>query len=230
MTTPLSAAGNAPDREHRPRRRARLWVEFLVLFAGAPLLLAFGLEAWAMWPLLGGCLIAGIALLRVTPGFEWAELLHGPAIPKPMAFLAFLLVTAAACLGLVLWLLPEALFWLPQRRPELWLTVILLYPLLSALPQEIVFRVLFFRRYGFLFRSRAVGVAVNAVLFGLAHLFLSNWVSVAMTVAGGAIFAWAYLSGPRPNLLFPLILHAAAGAIIFTSGLGRFFFHGALMP
>ncbi len=228
MTTPLSAAGDAPDRAHHPRRRARLWAEFLILFAGVPLLLAFGLEARMMWPLLGACFAVGLGLLAVTPGFRWGELLHGPLIPRPVHFLGFLLVTLALCFGLVLWLIPGALFWLPQRRPELWLTIVLLYPVLSALPQEIIFRVLFFRRYGLLFPSRAVGVAVNAALFGLAHLFLSNWVSLAMTVAGGAIFAWAHLSGPRPNLLFPLLMHAIAGVIIFTCGLGRFFFHGAL--
>ena len=49
---------------------------------------------------------------------------------------------------------PGQAFALPRRAPGLWLAILALYPLLSAAPQEILFRVLFFRRYGALFPSR----------------------------------------------------------------------------
>ena len=40
----------------------------------------------------------------------------------------------------------------------------------------------------------------------------------------------AWLSRPRGNLLWAVALHALAGMILFTSGLGRFFYHGAVSP
>jgi hypothetical protein len=101
----------------------------------------------------------------------------------------------------------------------------LFYPLLSALPQELVFRALFFRRYGGLFGAPTLAVAVNALGFGLAHLMFWNWVAAALTVAGGVIFAQGYL---RRGFLQAVVLHAVAGGIIFTSGLGTFFYHGAV--
>ena len=114
---------------------------------------------------------------------------------------------------------------LPRRAPGLWVAIMLIYPFLSALPQELVFRVLFFRRYGGLFDGRRVAVAVNAAGFGLAHLMFWNWVAAALTVAGGVIFARAYL---RRGFVQAVLLHAIAGGIIFTSGLGSFFYHGAV--
>ena len=67
-----------------------------------------------------------------------------------------------------------------------------LYPLLSALPQELVFRPLFFRRYGHLFPDGRIALLANGALFGLAHLMFWNWPAVLLSTAGGLIFAHAY--------------------------------------
>lgn len=215
-------------------RRHRLAIEFGALYLGLPLLLAFALTPSMMWTVLIGSSVAGLVLLAITPGFRWAELLRGPAFGPgrtgALLTAAFVAVTAAFAFGLVAWLMPHAMLGLPRRAPDLWLTIMLLYPFLSALPQEILFRTLFFRRYGALFPDRRVAVAVNGLVFGLAHLFLWNWVALALTVSGGAIFAMAWLSRPRGNLLWAVALHALAGMILFTSGLGRFFYHGAVSP
>ena len=101
----------------------------------------------------------------------------------------------------------------------------LLYPLLSALPQELVFRVLFFRRYGALFRAAAAAVLVNGLVFALAHLMFWNAVAPGLTFAGGLLFARGYRAGGFGQAV---VLHALCGAVIFTSGLGRFFYHGAV--
>jgi hypothetical protein len=58
----------------------------------------------------------------------------------------------------------------------------------------------------------------------LAHLMFWNWVAVGLTFGGGAIFARAYLG--RGGFALAVVLHAVAGAILFTSGLGGFFYHG----
>ena len=109
-------------------------------------------------------------------------------------------------------------------RPGLWLAIMVLYPFLSALPQELIFRALFFRRYRALFPSERAAVAVNGLVFALAHLMFWNWVAVALCIAGGVIFAVGYLG--RGGFLQAVVLHAICGAIVFTSGLGIFFYHG----
>ena len=65
--------------------------------------------------------------------------------------------TAAVAALLVWWLVPQQALSLPRRATGLWLAIMALYPLLSALPQELLFRPLFFRRYGALFPSRRRG-------------------------------------------------------------------------
>ena len=208
--------------------RLRLGAEFAVLFLGLPLVLAFGLPPSIMWTLLACSFVLGLGLLAITPGFRFREFLEGRPSPGWWTAPAFALGAGAGIWGLTAWLIPGALFWMPQRMPELWLTILVAYPILSALPQEAVFRVLFFRRYGALFPSKAAAVATNAGVFALAHLFLWNWVALLLTAAGGAIFSLAYLHRGGRNFWFPVLLHAIAGWLIFSIGLGRFFYHGAV--
>lgn len=209
--------------------RARLAGEFALLFLGAPLALAFLLPASAIWWAIPGGLLVALALLAATPGFRWGELLEGPWLARPGVTLAFAATVLAGAAALVWATAPWALFGLPLRRPELWLWVMILYPLLSAWPQEVMFRALFFRRYGALFPDARLAVAVNAAVFGLAHLFLWNAVAVAASALGGALFALAYLhTGRGRNLGLATLLHALAGMALFTAGAGTFFYHGAL--
>jgi len=235
----LQAAARAPEDQPPPDlpeaepldrlpSRLRLGAEFAVLFVGLPLGLAFGLPPSIMWTLLACSFVLGLGLLAFTPGFRFAEFLRGPLSPGLWTAPAFALGAGVAIYLLTLALLPQALFWMPVAMPDLWLMILLFYPILSALPQEAVFRVLFFRRYGALFPSKAAAVSTNAFVFALAHLFLWNWVALLLTAAGGAIFSLAYLHGHGRNFWFPVLLHAIAGWLIFTIGLGRFFYHGAV--
>jgi len=201
-------------------------VEFAGLYLGLPLVLALAMPPDWMWPVLGAATLLGLVLLAVTPGFAWGELLRGWR-GFDWGYVALVAAgTAAVAVLLVWWLVPWQAFVLPRRATELWLMILVLYPFLSALPQELVFRPLFFRRYGALFPDPRVAVAANGLLFGLAHLMFWNWVAMALTVAGGLIFARAYLG--RNGFLMAVVLHAVCGAIVFTTGLGSFFYHGAV--
>ena len=203
--------------------RRRRVVEFLALYLGAPLAMALAMPPDWLWPVFLAVTLAAVILLALTPGFAWGELTRGRVAWGEVAMVAAATGVAA---GLLVWLLvPGQALALPRRAPGFWLVLMLLYPLLSALPQELVFRALFFRRYGGLFDGRRAAVAVNALGFGLAHLMFWNWVTAAMTVAGGLIFARAYLRHGFPQAV---LLHAVAGGIVFTSGLGVFFYHGAI--
>jgi hypothetical protein len=198
-------------------------LEFGALYVGLPLLMALAMPADWLWPAFLGATLGALMLLALTPGFDWRELVRGGIGWGEVALVGA--ATAVVAAALVWLLLPGQAFSLPRRAPRLWVAIMLLYPLLSALPQELVFRALFFRRYGGLFAGRQVAVAVNALGFGLAHLMFWNWVAASLTVAGGVIFARGYL---ERGFLQAVVLHAVAGGIIFTSGLGVFFYHGAV--
>ena len=104
--------------------------------------------------------------------------------------------------------------------------IMVAYPILSAWPQEFIYRSLFFERYGGLFPTATIAIVANGLAFGIGHLFYMNPVTIAMTAAGGAFMGWAYLR--NRSMLFAWVLHAIAGNIIFTAGLGIFFYHGAI--
>jgi len=200
--------------------------EFAGLYLGLPLLLALALPPDWMWPVLAAATALALALLARTPGFAWGELLRGWR-GLDWGHVALVGAATAAVAGLLVWwLVPWQAFALPRRATGLWLTILALYPFLSALPQELVFRPLFFRRYGGLFPDRRLAILANGLVFGLAHLMFWNWVAPALTVAGGLIFGHAYLG--RGGFALALVLHALCGAIVFTSGLGTFFYHGAV--
>lgn len=207
---------------------ARGWrgLECAALYLGVPLLPAFVLPPSAMFPLLFAMTLVGAVLLAITPGFAWRELARGWR-SLDWALLAQVAGATALAAGLLVWwLVPYQALALPRYATGLWLMILALYPLLSALPQELLFRPLFFRRYGHLFPGRDAAVLANGALFGFAHLMFWNWPAVLMTFVGGLIFARAYLG--RGGFPTAVALHAVCGAIIFTSGLGRFFYHGAV--
>ena len=186
----------------------RLAGEFALLFVGLPLVMAALPPDW-LWPILVATTVIAAGLLAITPGFRWGSLLEGRIAWRQVALVA--LVTAVVCTALVWWLLPGRFLTLPRRSTGLWLMIMALYPFLSALPQELILRALYFGRYAALFPSRWAAVLVNGLVFGLAHLMFWNWVALALCTAGGLIFALAYLS--RGGFLQAVILHAICGAI-----------------
>lgn len=200
------------------------WAEFTLLYLGVPMVLAFALPPGAMFTVLGVMTVVGLVLLHRTPGFAWHDLVAGNVPCKAVGLGA--LVTAVVTVGLTLWLFPAELFMLPRRMPGLWLAILVLYPVFSALPQELVFRALFFRRYGRLFPGRDLSLAVNAIVFALAHVMYRDPLVLAMTAAGGLAFAWIH--AVQGSFIGAVLLHAIAGGLIFTAGLGHLFYSGAV--
>ena len=213
------------DRAPDIRRRR---IEFLLIYAAAPIVMAVFLPAKWMFPALFLITLAGIFLLVATPGFRWRELLRGWRLafaPANLALmLAFALVAAFASYLILRATRPEALFSLIRHRPLLMAMIFALYPWLSALPQEIIYRVLFFRRYASLMPGPRAAILINAALFSFAHLMYWSWIVAILTFAGGIIFAWAYEI--RRSFVLAFLLHAIAGWILFAFGMGLYFYAG----
>ena len=211
-----------------PIPRARLRAELAALYVAAPLAAALIPPPWVAVLALAA-VGGGLALLHATPGFRWGELTTGWSRVAWGRVAAF--AGAATALGLVVVLTwrPEAAFEPARSRPWLLAAIVLLYPPLSALPQEVVFRALFFRRYRpVLPRGVGAQLALNAALFAFAHLAYRSWVVAAMTFAGGLAFAHAHrVRGSFPEAV---ALHAAAGVALLALGLGTWFFLGDARP
>jgi uncharacterized protein len=205
-------------------RRLRLWAEFAGFFVVAPVALAVLLPADVMFTALFVFTGVGLVLLHLTPGFHWHDLTRGWGRIDWRLVAVFTVTTAVVAWAVVMATRPGALLGLYRFNPELWLMIMALYPVLSALPQEIVFRPLFFRRYGPILPPLRAALVLNAAIFSLAHLLYWSWVVAVMTFVGGLVFAWAYEA--RRSFPMAVILHAIAGNILFTVGLGMFFYTG----
>lgn len=221
----MAELGNARVRGRQSGRKYWLMGEAILLYAVGPLIMALAVPARFLFPVLFAITIIGLVLLHRTPGFRWAELWQGIGRVRWEVVAAGLAATLAVAWAAVRATSPTSVFFLPLNAPQLMLAIALLYPFLSALPQEIVFRPLFFRRYGdFLPSDPRHAVLLNAGAFSFAHLMYWSWTVAAMTFAGGLVFAWSYRV--RNNFPEAVILHALAGVVLFAVGMGAFFYTG----
>lgn len=201
---------------------ARLRAEFTALFVVVPIGGALVLPPDALFPALFALAAVGLFLLSRTPGFRWRGLLDGRVSWPWVA--AFVALSAAISVTLVLTQRPEAWLMPGRASPGLLVAIFLLYPLLSALPQELVYRPLFFDRYASILPGGWGGIVLNATLFSLAHLMFWNWIAVAMTFFGGLAFAHSYrMRGSFPEAF---VLHALVGNLLFAIGMGAWFYSG----
>lgn len=206
---------------------ARLRLEFGLMFVAAPVMIALLFPPDSMFPVLFAFTAVGVALLHATPLFGWHELSRGWRNWHWLEAAGFAACAAAGSVLLVQLLVPEAAFALLRDNPLLMAAVWLGYPVASALPQELLFRVLFFRRYDAILPGGWRGALINAAVFSLAHLMYWSLVVALLTFAGSLIFTYAYLR--RGSFFYAVLLHALAGNILFTAGMGAYFYTGAVV-
>lgn len=114
------------------------------------------------------------------------------------------------------------LFNFPRESFFVWLIVMFIYPFLSVIPQEIIFRVFFFRRYKTYFLNKNTFlVVINSIVFSFCHIVFNNLHALVITGIVSPIFAHAY---NNKSFLTCVVIHTLGGQIIFTLGLGKYFF------
>jgi membrane protease YdiL (CAAX protease family) len=219
------AAMSTPSLARLRRQRA---AEFALVFLGLPLLLWWQgaiLRRWILPQLWLMGLVCLLLLLRDS-GFDRRQLRSLPRHLRSclrrigLIFLAGGIVAMLAAAHF-----PEvSLFGFPRRHPLFWLAVLLLYPPVSALPQELIFRVFLFHRYRCLFPTPGLMIAASAGSFALTHLILGNWVAPLLSLVGGLLFAYTYAMSR--SLTVVALEHGLWGGWLFTLGLGRYFYGG----
>lgn len=120
-----------------------------------------------------------------------------------------------------------SLFGFVERAPRVWAVIIVLYPLFSVYPQEIILRTFFFHRYKRLFPKPWLMIVANGLVFAWVHVIFQNWVAVALCVPSGMLFAYTYWRSK--STITSGFEHALFGNAMWTVGLGAFFYGGAVV-
>ncbi len=199
--------------------------EFLVLYALVPILILLGVLPRNPILLLFPTFLLMFLILRKDPLFDRKYLFNFRGAAGNLKHVIIRAIWVMPILLLLVYLFaPDQFLLFPRERTLIWIIVMLLYPLLSVYPQEIIFRAFLFHRYSCLFRNTPAKVLASALTFGFVHIIFGNWLSVVLSSLGGVLFALTYAKSR--SMLLVSIEHAIYGNAIFTVGLGQFFFHG----
>lgn len=205
------------------KRSNQAWriIELVLLFLGVPLLYEWNLIPFHKSIPLALAFVYCLYILFRDKSFDKRYLKNIPKNAWGYMFLRVAIFFVVTSL-LVFFLWPERLFILPKQNPRLMALIWIFYPLWSALPQELIFRPFFYHRYNFLFSDQKILLVINAFLFAFAHIIFHNWIALAGTFVYSFLFSYLYLS--KRSLFFITAEHALYGNIIFTVGLGNFFY------
>jgi hypothetical protein len=206
---------------------ARLWTELFVLFVLLPLAACTVRRTFGRWVL--PILLVSAALLLLVllrdPAFDRARLWNARGWRASLVrSLRRLALGGSLLLVLMLVLRPERLFAFARERPGLFAFVLVAYPVLSVYPQELVFRTFLFHRYRSLVRGERPMILLSGLAFGLAHAFLWNGIALVLSTLGGLLFASTYAR--TRSTLQASIEHSLWGDLLFTLGLGIYFYGG----
>ncbi len=204
------------------RRAARLF-ELVAVFIALPTAFRLG---YIDLPLIGAIVlmaVAAAAVLLFDRSFDRRSLWRTETVRRELPRI-LVIFAIAATLGAIIVLTSsrEQFLELARHKPGLWAAIMVLYPVFSVYPQEIVFRGFFFHRYAPLFRHPWALIIVSAFVFGYVHLVMGNALAVVLSAIGGVLFGWTYLR--TKSLPAVVVEHALYGCFIFTVGLGRYFY------
>jgi membrane protease YdiL (CAAX protease family) len=207
--------------------RSALLLEFLLLFLALPLAYRFSPVRIPALPLLW--LVSGYALWQLLhdPQFDRTRLWN----PAPLASHAVSILAIFTLVALLIWLgvrryTPQLEWSFVRQHPAFWGLVMVAYPVLSVYPQGLLYRAFFFQRYAALFPGRWTMILASAAAFAFLHIVFRNPLAVALTFAGGLLFACRYAE--TGSLATSSCEHALYGCWLFTVGLGQYFYHGTI--
>lgn len=200
--------------------KKKLLIEFITIFIILPILfLTHTLPKYMIIPSLWIVSVYAYYILHsykqtmFSSAFDLKELFH---------ILNRFIVIGVMIFLFTYFLYPQKLFELIINEPYIYLAIIIFYPLFSVIPQELVFRQFFFYRYSLNF-STFIIILANALVFGFVHVAFGNIIAVIFTILGGLMFANTY---KKSNCLMLVIIeHSLYGVLVFTIGLGEFFYH-----
>jgi len=207
-----------------PWHKSKLWliVEFCLFFGVLPLYIYFDPEFIHPSVLILPGLIAVFIYLHREPRFSWKELRIWPS--QSSYILKHLGVVALAGLLMAVAVLltqPENFLNLPLKNKRLWLLFSVLYLLISATGQEVIYRVFIRYRYRRFFTQPLAFILASAAAFSFVHVVYFSTVSLGLTFVLGLYLALVYERSR--SIAFTALLHGLLGNLAFTLGLGHYF-------
>lgn len=113
------------------------------------------------------------------------------------------------------------LFYHPKENLTVWFSLWLIYPLFSALPQEVIYRTFIFKRYKSLLPNINQRVILSCLAFGFLHIVFRNWQAVVLSILASIIFCNTYVKSKSVFLV--TLEHSCFGLIAYTTGIGYYF-------
>lgn len=208
------------------RSKAFLALEFILLCLAVPGYIIFNHYAPFMFAFLWGATLYCYAIIRAFYFKGWRDLWKWEAVTWPH-MKPILARWMAGVIGMAVFLYfydKSNYFSLWHTRPQMIPYIMLLYPVLSALPQEFIFCNFFFKRYEPFFGRGQIMVLASAFVFCYVHFLYLNPVAPVLSFVGGLIFAHTYQK--HHSLALVTIEHSLYGNALFLIGLGPYFFSG----
>jgi CAAX protease family protein len=201
--------------------KSKLYIslELILLFIALPLLLLLPIlliikisvalvgVVYIFWNLIKNKQLRKSSLLKLSVSKQWKSIV-----------IKFSIMIIGSTL-LMYFLNPENLFIVVRKNVLMWISVCFFYALFSVYPQELIYRTFFFYRYKTLFPNTTILIAVNAIMFSLAHSVMKNWLVLGLTLVGGLIFAITY--NKSKSVMLTSLEHSLYGSWLFTLGMGE---------
>ena len=224
----LCAGGTLTIRRLTPAWAVWLSVEMALIYLAAPFAISAAVHDYSVPVFIALLPVLGVTMLFLLadPSFSLQrELTRGFSLRTLLSILAVFVIAGGAVAYYVYAVHPAWFLEFPRNRPATYEKIMLLYPAMSVVAQELVYRTFFFHRYGALFgRVHWAAFLLNGVLFGLGHIVIGTQLAVFGTMVTGVLFATRYALTRSFWAVF--LEHTLWGALVFTVGLGRFFFTG----
>lgn len=226
----ISPELKTPGASSRISIKRKLWLmtEMIVLFGLTPILIYTMLYEYRipLFQILPPVFFTFIVFLTLDRSFSWRKTLSiGIRLKDIVSIIIIFAIAGGALVIFAQHDVPGRFLAFPRYAYDIWIKVMILYPLASVTAQEIMYRVFFFHRYKPLFGGDAQGaIVLNAVLFSFSHIIFQNVTTLIISFLGGLLFAWRYHSSKSYWAL--VIEHALYGNLIFTVGLGKYFYTG----
>lgn len=209
-------------------RKLYLALEFLFLFLFVPALVFYD---WLPFSKLGILLVFTIlcsVMLVCDRTCDWRKLWNYHGLRRSIRNILLRFIPASIMLITIIAMLePGMMFYMPLNDFNNWLLVVLLYPLLSVYPQEIIYRAFLFQRYQPLFPRQRFMIHVSALSFGYMHIIFGNYPAIFLTYGAGYLFGRTYAESK--SLLAVSVEHGLYGVLIFTIGFNHYFLNSVVL-
>ena len=103
----------------------------------------------------------------------------------------------------------------------LWIKFSGIYIVFSVIPQELIYRSFFVKRYRNFIKNKKVFIILNSILFSFAHIWFQSWVVLIFTFIGSLFFIDTYLK--TRSIWLVILEHSLYGVWLYTVGYGALF-------